>query len=612
MKLKSIFSLIKCISFVAVPVILFAGCKKVFDQPHIGAITTDEVWNNPDNVALYVNQFYSILPAWNRSEGYSEEAGTINTFLNAKQQSSSGFPDNVDWNTAYSRIRAINTFFENISNVPGLDKAGREALMGQVYFFRAYQYYQMVKLYGGVPIITGVQSPVDSTTTMVARNTTLECFDYITKSLDSAIQFLPHSWPASGLGRVTRGAAMVVKGQALLLKASPLFCPQQNHSEFWTDAYNAYKEALTELDANGAGLYTKGGSMAYQNMWYDKTGAANEMILFVRYADPTKTNGFQAGQRPLSVSAGSAGAVQPTWEMVKAFPMANGKNIDEPGSGYDAAYFWKNRDPRFYQTIVYNGAVYGFATNTNRVQWTFPGDPADGYLGPYQRSGFYTRKGIDTTLATADLSKQAFDWPVIRYPEVLLDMAECANETGDRSLAKTNIVLIRKRAGVVDDGSGNYGLAAGVGTSYQATLNALMKERQIELSFEGKRFWDLRRRRMFAVLNAYGTWHAYGPYLADTRGTAADTTGKRLNDHSAITSYFSSLILTPPAGVTADSIRRAVTLYKEEVITRSADNQIQIPDTYYFWPISTNYIQKDRNLIQNKGWDNGTFDPVIP
>ncbi|WP_316838106.1 RagB/SusD family nutrient uptake outer membrane protein [Pedobacter nutrimenti] len=612
MKFKSIFELTKSVFFVIVLIVSLIGCKKVFDQPHIGAITTDEVWNNPDNVALYVNQFYSILPAWNRNEVYSEEAGTINSFLNAKQQSSSAFPDNIDWNTAYSRIRAINTFFQNINKVPGMDKARKDALMGQVYFFRAYQYYSMVKLYGGVPIITDVQSPIDNTSTMVARNTTLDCFNYIAKNLDSAITLLPHTWGASDLGRVSKGAAMVVKGQTLMLKASPLFCPKQNHPEFWTEAYNAYNDALTELNSNGFGLYTKGGNKAYQNMWYDKSGATNEMVLYVRYADPTKNNGFQAGQRPLSVSAGSAGACQPTWEMVKAYPMINGKNIDEPGSGYSKAYFWKNRDPRFSQTIVYNGANYGFATNTSRIQWMFPGAPDDGYLGPYQRSGFYTRKEIDTTFATADLSKQAFDWPVIRYAEVLLDLAECANETGNGRIAKDNLILIRKRAGIVDDGGGNYGLALGVGSDYQATLNALMKERQIELAFEGKRFWDLRRRRLFSVLNSQNTWHAYGPYLADTRGTAADTTGKKLHDYSAINSFLTSLVLNPPKGVSKDSILRAATLYKEEVITRSTDNSIMIPDTYYFWPISTNYIQKDKNLIQNIGWDNGTFNPIIP
>lgn len=612
MKDLSIIKRSKISSALILLLVLFnTSCKDVFDQPRIGAVTPEQAWTDPEYASYYVNQFYGILPAWNRNEAYTEEAGTINGFLNAKQESSSGFPDGVDWSTAFSRIRAINVFFENIEKTPKLDQAKKNSLLGQVHFFRAYQYYLMVKLYGGIPIVTDVQDPNDLTKTKVSRKTTLECFDYIIKDLDKAIEFLPKTWDGSNLGRISKGAAMSVKGQVLMLKASPLFCPAQNHPEFWTAAYTACNEALTELNNSGYGLYTTGGKKAYQQMWYDKTGAAKEMILYVKYANPIKNNGFQASQRPLSVSAGNAGGCQPTWEMVTAYPMVNGKNISDPTSGYNQAYFWKNRDPRFYQTIVYNSAIYGFGSDKNRIQWTFPGSTDDGYLGPYQRSGLYCRKQIDTTLVTSDLSKQAFDWPIIRYAEVLLDVAECANETGNKNIAKANIILLRKRAGIIDDGSENYGLASGVGSDYQATLNAIQKERQIEFAYEGKRFWDLRRRRLFSELNKQNTWHAYGPYLADTKGTAADITGKGLVGISAITKYFGTLILDPPSGVTADSIRRAITNFKLEAIEKAADNSIKIPDTYYFWPISPNYIQKDENLVQNAGWDNGIFDPTI-
>jgi hypothetical protein len=469
----------------------------------------------------------------------------------------------------------------------------------------------MVKIYGGVPIIEDVQDPSDFATTKVARNSTVECFEYIVNDLNKAIEYLPGTWDGSNSGRISKGAAMAVKGQVLMLKASPIFCPAQNHPEFWTAAYTACSDALTELKENGYGLYTTGGKRDYEQMHYDKAGAANEMVLFVKYADPLKRNGFQASQRPLSVSAGDANGCQPTWEMALAYPMLNGKNITDPTSGYDSNYFWLGRDPRFYQTIVYNSAVYGFGSDKSRIQWTYPGLLEDGYLGGFQRSGLYCRKFVDTTLVTSDLSKQAFDWPIIRYAEVLLDVAECAAETNNMSVVRENIILIRRRAGITDDGSGSYGLASGVGSDYQTTLDAIMKERQIELAYEGKRFWDLRRRRLFSELNSQITWHANGPYLADTKGTAADITGLGLVGLSAITKYFETLILNPPNGVSADSIRRAITDYRLEEIDRSADNKIEIPDTYHFWPINPNDIQKDENLVQNVGWDNGTFDPTI-
>jgi hypothetical protein len=86
--------------------------------------------------------------------------------------------------------------------------------------------------------------------------------------------------------------------------------------------------------------------------WYDKAGSATENIMVVEYKYPAKANSHQQSQRPLSTSSGSAGGNQPTWELVKAFPMDNGKSIADPESGYNEKLFWKNRDPRFYSTIV--------------------------------------------------------------------------------------------------------------------------------------------------------------------------------------------------------------------------------------------------------------------
>lgn len=585
------------------------GCSDVFDHQPVGTITPGEVWEDQTKTALYVNNFYGLLPSWARYETYSEEAGNINDFLNNKMQVSSSFPGGVDWGSAYSSIRAMNVFFENINNVPGMTNDLRKKLKGQVQFFRAYLYLSMVRVYGGVPIITDIQDPTDlSDKNMVKRNTTLECFDYIVENLDSAINNLPSKWPDSDLGRISKGAAMAVKAQALMLKASPLFCPLQNHTDFWSDAYAACNLAYNELNANEYGLYT--GNNAYEMMWYDKAGAKREIIISVRFADPTKQNRHQAGQRPLSVSAGAAGACQPTWEMVKAYPMKNGKNIEEISSGYKEDYFWVDRDPRFYKTVVFNSATYGFGSNAKRVQWNYPNCTPDGYrVDNGTRTGFYCRKGVDTTLVIGDLAKQAFDWPVLRYSEVLLDLAECANEAGHPDVAKKCIVKIRQRAGIEDDGSGNYGLGTGVGSDYKATFDAVMKERQIELAYEGKRFWDLRRRRMFNVLNNYGTWHAYAPYLADTKGTIAE---HNLEDINQITGFFSDLIYNPPIGSTSNEVRRIITRYEVEVIDKNTDNVIKIPDTYYFWPLSPNWIQKDPNLVQNKGWETGTFDPTIP
>jgi len=602
---------------VLVGLLVFASCKKVFDVEHAGGkITPEQQWGSPDFIKGYVTNFYSVLPTWNRDYDISGEAfgdgsggSGLNSFLKGIITSQTGYPDRV-WD--YATVRSLNTFFANIeSGKSVLSPEDYNSLKGQAYFFRAYLYYRMVKVLGGVPIITDVQDPTaDSNTLLVKRNTTLECFDFISKQLDSAIDLLPPTWGSGDIGRITKGAAMAVKGEVLLLKASPLFCKTTN-AGYWNDAYNALLTAKTELDADGYGLYTDNTMKTNENLWYSKDDAAKEMVLYVRYHYPEKTNGHQQGQRPLSESSGLAGVCEPTWEMVKEYPMKNGMDISDPNSGYDATKFWKDRDPRFYTAIVYNGARYDFADVSPRVQWIFNGiGDVDGYKSPgFNNTGFYCRKEIDTTLGSTAWNHQAFDWPIIRYAEVLLNLAEAANETGHSSDAKNLIIQLRQRAHL-DLGNGDYGLDPLVGSDYQTTLNAVMKERQIEFAYEGKRFWDLRRRRMFGVLNGYGTLHAYGPHF--DAATASSQYGIDITQsNSGIALQLSNIIVNPPSGFDVDVFLKDITDYVAEPIDNSATNQINIPDYYYFGPIDPQYILQNTNLEQTIGWDNGTFNPVI-
>jgi len=599
---------IKNYVFVAMFILAGAACNKVFDVNRVGAVTPDQQWSSPDFIKFYINNFYNILPAWNRNEYISGEAGTttLPAALKGLAQTADGYPD-LSWD--YKNIRALNTFFANIEGSKSiLSDVDYAALKGQAYFFRAYAYYKMVKVFGGVPLITDVQNPTaDLNSLMVSRNSSLECFDFIGKQLDSAAMLLPSTWDGDNTGRITKGAALAVKGEVLLLKASPLFCKTKNDG-YWNDAYAALQAAKTELDNNGYGLYTENSLKATENWWYKKPEAAKEMVLYVRYNFPNKTNGFQAAQRPLTVSSGAAGGAQPTWELVKAFPMKNGKSITDPTSGYDETEYWKNRDPRFYTTVVYNGAQYDFAGTPNRIQWIFNAIAGDDGYKTFNYTGFYSRKEIDTTLSSSLWNNQAFDWPIIRYAEVLLNLAEAANETGHSSEARNYIIQVRERAHI-DAGAGDYGLAATIGTDYNATLNAILNERQIEFAFEGKRFWDLRRRRMFNVLNNYGTMHAWGPYI-NPDGLAAygiDASGS----NSQVAQRLSNVVLNASPGFDVNEFLKKITKYSYDAIDVSSTNKINVPDTYYFGPLDPSWLTQNPNLKQNQGWDNGDFNPVI-
>lgn len=590
---------------------LLLACNDVFDVEHIGAITDEQLWNNSDYIEYYVNDQYNIIESWNQNSSFTEEAteNVLPAFLEGKNLTSkSSYPGDF-WD--YSWIRKQNYFFDKIDNTSvDISEDKKNALKGEMYFFRALTYFRMVRTKGGVPIIKDVMNPyLPVENLFVERNSTLECFDYIISNLDSAIVLLP-SKMAAEKDRINKVVAMAFKAQVLLLKASPLFCLTKN-VDFWEEAYHAAKVAKEEADKSGYTLYDDGTKKATENWWYDKEGAQVEMIFRVAYKDPEKRNSHQAAQRPLSVSSGAAGLNNPSWQLVEAFPMENGMKISDPASGYNESLFWVDRDPRFYNTIVYNGATYGFAEDKNRIQWIFRGGDFDSYKSEYNKSGFFSRKGVDTTLSVYTFSTQAFDWPVIRYAELLLDLAECANEVGRSEEAVGLICQIRKRAKILPGKDGRYGLSTLVGIDYDETLDAIMTEREVEFAYEGKRFWDLRRRRMFFVLNEDQYKYSYGPDLNKDEILKLSLPGINVNSSILeINQALSKYILDNEYLIEKDELLKRVSIYSKGICDESG-KIIDVPDSYYFAPISPDEIQKNPMLKQNVGWDNGDFNPII-
>jgi hypothetical protein len=251
---------------------------------------------------------------------------------------------------------------------------------------------------------------------------------------------------------------------------------------------------------------------------------------------------------------------------------------------FDLQEFWENRDPRFYENIVYNGAIYEISGIAGRRQYTdiAVGGRDDGF-GPDQqfgRSGFYTPKGIDKSLPVAEVEQNDVDWVEIRFAEVLFNFAEAALETGKPDEALAVLKDIRERAGIEPGADGNFGLDDNM--TVEEMRDALHHEKYIEFAFEGKRFWDLRRwRKLHTDLDGS---KKYG-MLAELKPGLDPTSGQEF-----LPTDFD---------------------YTVQELYNTGQTEMYTPETYYFFPIHKDEIEKNPNLEQNLGWENGTFDPTL-
>ena len=572
----------KIYAVIAASLLAFSGCN-VLDTKDLSNYGPD-VWNDSKLTSAFLTDIYGnvLNLTWPRDGGNSDECLGI-MGKDAVQPNNSSFKF---W--PYTSIRNINTLLKNVDEGT-LPESEKNLMKGQAYFMRAFQYFKMVRLHGGVPIIKEPQLLEDDLN--VKRNSTAECFEFILSDLDEAAKLLPVKNSGDSYGRIDQCIVAAFKSRVLLYKASPQFNPSNPYNNsYWKDAYNAAKSAKELLDQNGYGLVDN-----YTDVF--ETKKHSEAILPIIYSNPTKVNGrAEDAVRPLSESKNATGGDQPTWGLVESFPMKDGKKAGESDKySYNVQEFWKNRDPRFDAVIVYNGGIYELSGKAGRRQYTTPNIAnsldAFGYNiqgEHHNRTGLYCKKGIMEELPVAQVTLNDVDWLEIRYPEIMFNLAETANENGSTAEGYETLVAIRKRAGIEPGANNLYGLKAGM--SREEMRLALLDEKRIEFCFEGQRFWDLRRHRMLhTYLNGQ---HKYGILANLKAGIDMTDAMNRAASYTLMPEEFDYQVI--------DLIFQNPT----------SEDAMYMPESYYFFPISKDEIEKNPNLDQNKDWG-GSFDPVL-
>jgi hypothetical protein len=601
-------------------VLTVAGCKDVLDKTDLSSTNEDLAYQNEQIAFFNLSYIYDQnLPTWFGQSGtgigatnpsiLSEEAAGDSPYLQGNVQPN-GVTDfgtglAATSNANYTKIRTINMFIRSISKSP-IPAQPRNALKGEALFFRAWRYFDLVRVYGGVPLVLVPQDAVGEDARAAAylpRNTTTECFNQITADLDSAISYLPGKYSGNGnWGRITSGAAAAFKARALLTAASPQFNPTDDATK-WQKAFAASQQAKALLSANGFGLFTSSGVNSYSQLWFQEVNNPEAVMVtgFNNVAagtQPAKNNSYDNATRPSYTGTGG-GSNRPTWDLVKAFPMLDGK---KPGEStrypYTVQQFYKNRDPRFGQTIAFNGATWPLNGNTSYKIWTYlrgttSVEPVPASATP---TGFYLRKAISPTAPANAVNIVGTDWIEIRYAEVLLNLAEAACGVNNLTEAYTQLKAIRQRAGIEAGTDGNYGLQAGM--SRTQMFDAILYERQIELAFEGKRFWDLRRWKKMETLN--GKRREGLIITLKTTGVPADFANTRdnLDLDFVYTNYF-TLTTTPTSNI--PTVR---------VLDTANGFPINWKPEYYFFALPQQSIDNNPKLAQTNGWPGGSFDPL--
>jgi hypothetical protein len=594
---------------------VFSACKKdseFFDIEDPQGIDS-RIWSDEGAVGLFLNRTYGlVMPQWpgagtapgNIHITSDEMNGGNTAFLYGTLVENSvtdiGTANGVTTNR-YFDIRRCNIAIEGLNSNSTLPDATKTTLKGQFFFLRAFVYFRLVNLYGGVPLVLQSQTLEDELN--VPRAKTSECIAAIVKDLDSAKAYLPATWGTADKGRITRAAASAIKGKVLMYWASPQFNPT-NIASRWEDAYQANLAAYNQCIADGYSLFP-----TYANIF---TTEDNVEVLLVRKYSAARDVGTntEAITRPDSETDGPSGSNQPTWNLVQAYTMSDGLPTNHASSGYNNIMFWQNRDPRFAASIAYNGGIWPLSGKATRKQWSHTGvpDEASGTIV----TGFYCKRLTNNTLTPVQSvynsnsgGGSGMDWIEMRFAEVILNLAECANETNRLTEAKDNVRRIRQRAGIVA-GSFDYGLAVAADIASMRSL--ILNERMVEFAMEGKRHWDLRRTRNYGLISARlpyklavklpyvaGNLPSGGPVAGRIYIDVPDAFGVRPRDTANLNnqSVYTAIYTTP--GVTTPSLE--------------GSNSISIPAKYYFYALP-NFFSQSFFLEQTAGWINGTFDPL--
>lgn len=536
---------------------LTTSCTDYLDKSPESDVSPEAAFKNFKNFQGFTEELYLCIPdfsksywttCWNWGEddiqavgfdylmGYKVDQGDFWGWQKEFDGWSACFMDQADtfdpndrfkrglWKAAWYGIRKANLGLENMDLMTAATQEEKNTIKGQLLFFRGWLHFQLMQYFGGLPYIDHAIAADQPMT--LPRETCQACAEKAAKDFREAAELLPIDWDKSSVGRNTLGkngfrinkiTALAYEGKSLLWAASPLVknCDDKmnvngNASTYDYDTNYAQQaaEALGELLAlveTGQTQYKLVDFADYSDLFYTWNKnmlppGSTENILRDIPADAWQNSHFGVfTEFGGSILTGGKAASQPTANYVNYYGMKNGLPLDDPESGFDPTHPWKNRDPRFYHDIVYDGVkvVEGaIEPDANRYANLYTGGTYRDDINE-SRTGYLLYKFIPMIANNYDMgstyNKLYIDVPYLRLADCYLMYAEaCAAVGGATAKAKCSLTAldavnkIRERAGVDD-------VAAKFTGNKDKFMDEVRRERAVELAFEGHRFNDLRR-----------------------------------------------------------------------------------------------------------------------
>jgi starch-binding outer membrane protein, SusD/RagB family len=518
-------------------ILVSTSCEDYLDKAPEASINEKDVYGNFTSFQGFVEELYNCIMdpdkggAWNKylfadetlnnyqynfdngnywgSETYFYGA-TLNPTSNTAR-------DRRIWEYAWYAIRKANLALEKIDEEGLFEGTPEEKnhIKGQALFFRGWFYFEICRFWGGMPYITRALDPTEEMTTDEFKRLNFqETAKLMAKDFRAAADLLPNHWDLSGPGQKTLGHnrdrinkfhALGYMGKALLYAASPMINQEATgKNEFDATLCKQAADAFGELLklADQTGIY----KMQTWATWTDCFWKLNylrpggtECIMMPTVYDRTRVRNSTIGAiSPSSFGLNSgSNADVPAHNYTKNYAMKNGLPISDPASGYDPKDPWTNREPRFYKDIAIDGEKWWSTAGVDQYAQLYNGGRHRSQINPPSVTGYFQKRmnGITPTYSLTVAGSIMCFVPYLRLADIYLMYAEAVLfAKGTPQSAADNYSMTAEGAFNVVR---NRAQLPNIDSKFTATKDAffeeIVRERAVELAFEGARFCDLRR-----------------------------------------------------------------------------------------------------------------------